>query len=369
MMSGKPPKESISEIEAPWSAIRKSARNIYRDRRLFKAVNSVSRVKKLSFPDLKTFCGHYLISSDQGVFAIQDGQMLQLIQRDTYGIAVREGELFIACSNDNYSSVCKCALPESLRPGGSLKFSEIFRVPINKSGRIHQIGFYNDALAVAQTCSNSIVFLNPSSGEILSECRPFRDRFGTAIGGDHNHINSISQCGECLLFCAYKAGPTAMIGLLHENRVKGYPIRNKGAHDVYLSGKTLYYSDTFGGTFTDESSECGFLMANKIRVDEEFFNKPPGFAIRGVSQRGPELVVGHSHKGPRAKRFDGNGALFRIVENKVVQTVKTPFAQVYDIVRMDGKHFDAPPDFLRWDEINPFLESILGAPIYEMRLD
>jgi hypothetical protein len=367
-MKKEAPIQSIANVESPWSTIRKTLRNLRRNRDLFRAVNSESCVRQLDVPEAKTFSGNYLVSSDRGVFAIQAGKMFRLLEVDTFGIAVRDGELFVACSNDSYSSVCRCALPKKIANGGQLKFTELLRVPIIKSGRIHQIAFFKDMLVVAQTAANSILFLNPASGEILSECSPFRDRFGKAIGGDHNHINSVSQCGDCLLFCAYKTGPTAMIGVIHENRVKGYPIKNRGAHDVHISGKTLFYSDTFGGTFTDGSSECGFPMANRCAVDEEFFKKPPGFAIRGISQSGEEMVIGHSHKGPRAKRFDGNGALFRVVQNKVVQTLTTPFAQVYDVVRVDGKHFDAPPTVQTWDEINSFLESVLGAPIYEIEL-
>ncbi|MEP6662294.1 MAG: hypothetical protein ABJC04_01400 [Verrucomicrobiota bacterium] len=363
------PKQPLAPVEPGWKVMRKTIRGVHRNRALLRAVNTTVRVRKLNVPEGKTFSENYLISSDRGVFALQKGEMFQLTDVDTFGIAVCHGELFAACSNDDFSSVGKCAFSLPLLPNASLKFTEIFRTPINKKGRIHQINFYHDTLAVTLTAENSIAFLNPSSGEILSECSPFRDGFGAAIGGDHNHINSLSQCGESLLFCAYKAGTGALIGIISGKRVQGYPVKNKGAHDVYISGRTLFYSDTFGAMFGEGRSECGFLMSNNQPVDEMFFNQPPGFAIRGICQRGEEMIVGHSHKGPRSKRFAGNGALLRIVKDKVVQTLTVPFAQVYDIVGLDGQHFDAPPAFQTWDETNAFLESVLGAPIYSRTLD
>lgn len=362
-MSSLPP-PSIAPIEASFSTIRKTIRGLYRNRRLFKAANSSSRISSVNWPGIEKISGNYFVSGDKGIFAIIDKHAWQLTDLDTFGIAVRGGELFAATSTDDFSSISKCVLPEKIAAGKTLAFREIFRTAINKSGRIHQIAFYGETLGATLTSANSIIFLDGESGAVLSECAPFRDAFGEIIRGDHNHINSLSQSGDCLLFCAYRAGATGMIGVVHENRVKGYPARNRGAHDVSLSGDMLYYSDTFGG----RGKECGFLMANNSPVDKEFFEKPPGYAIRGFSQTGDELILGHSHKGPRAKRFDGNGALFRLVNGKVQQTIRTPFAQVYDIVRADGKHFEKTSAFTTWQAINQHLETVLGPAIYEREL-
>jgi len=364
------PPPPVVPLESPIGAIRKTFSKAIRDRRFVKAINSEWEIHRVEGTDVTAFSGDYLISGEKGIFAIKEKELLQLFGTRTFGIARRGNELFAASSNDHYSAVCKASLPEEIAVGKSLRFSEIFRIRTSKSGRIHQIGFYNDQLAIANTDSNSILFLDPDSGEVISECFPFRDHFGLPVVGDFNHINSVSQCGECLLFCAYRTGTNSMIGVLHGKRVRGYAATNVGAHDVHLAGDVVYYSDTFGKPVSEGGSECGFLMANGQPVDEEFFSQADGGrAVRGIAGCGNELVVGHSHKGSRSKRYKGKGSIFRIVNGKVECEISVPFSQVYDIMRTDGRHFEESPCHGTWDEVNAFLESRLGPCIYERELD
>jgi hypothetical protein len=361
--------ERIVPLKNTLDSLRHVVSRSVRDRKFVKSLNAESKITAVPGFDFKVFSGDYLVSGDRGIYAIRDGKLLNLFGTRTFGIAIRGTELFTASSNDHYSSICKAVLPDQIAPGASLKFTELFRTPTSKSGRIHQIGFFNDQLAVAHTDANAILFLNPETGDVISQCQPFRDHFGLPIGGDYNHINSVSQCGECLLFCAYRAGENSLICVLHENRVKGYAVPNTGAHDIHLTGETLYYSDTFGRPVSAGGDECGYLMANGHRVDEAYFSKPPGRAVRGIAGSGDELLVGHSHKGPRAKRYKGSGSVFRIVGGKVVHEVVVPFSQVYDILRLDGRHFEEPPRFKTWDELNRFLSATLGPCAYERELD
>jgi hypothetical protein len=358
----------IAPLVSTLEAVRKAISRAGRDRRFVKSINSKSTISRLAGSEFGVFSGDYLISGDKGIYAIRKGTFLRLFNTRTFGIAIRGNELFAACSNDHYSSICKASLPADIAADERLRFSEIFRTPTSKSGRIHQIAFYNDQLAVAHTDGNAILFLCPDSGELLSECRPFRDHFGDPIPGDHNHLNSVSQCGECLLFCAYKAGDRALLGVLHGDRVKAYPIRNVGAHDIHLEGRNLWHSDTFGLSVDKGGDGCGYPMKNNRRVDGESFSAPPGKVMRGVAGTGEELLVGHSHKGPRAKRYDGNGSIIRLVGEKVVGETTVPFSQVYDILRLDGRHFDEPPAFVTWDDVNDHFTSILGPCVYEQTL-
>jgi hypothetical protein len=348
-----------------WKTLQKAVKAVRRNARLFRAANSPARMVRWHEPGAAVFTGSYFISTDRGVFVLERGELFQLTQQETYGMAVRQGRFYLAISSDDYSCICSSSLPERLREGTVLELKEHHRVPIHKGGRVHQIAFYRNHLALAETASNCITFMDVTTGQLAGRWYPFRDQFGRAIKGDHNHINSVSECGDCLLFCAYKAGEAAMIGVIEGGRVMGYRAPNLGAHDVHITGDTLYYSDTFGATFAGGDSECGYLMANGMAVDEEFFSIPPGFAIRGVCQQGEEMLLGHSHKGSRAKRFSGNGSLFRLVNGRVVHAMKAPFAQVYDIIGTDGRHFDEPARPQTWEEVNGLLESVLGPPVYE----
>lgn len=359
-------RERIVKLPSPWISARKAFIHHGRDRKFTAAVNSAFTVEEVKGADFGNVTGDYLISGDRGVHAIVGGRFLRLSEVRTFGIAVRNGMLWCAASGDRYSSICRAALPTQLEPGQRLKFEEIHRAPTSKNGRYHQICFIDDRLAVTATDNNAILFLDPMSGETIAECLPFRDHFGVPMSGDHNHINSVSQCGECLLFCAYKAGKRALLCVLHGDRVKAYPISNVGAHDIHLEGRNLWHSDTFGHPEDDGGDGCGYPMKNNRPVDAEFFSKPPGKVMRGIAGTGEELLVGHSHKGPRAKRYDGNGSIIRLVGEKVIEETAVPFSQVYDILRLDGRHFDAPPAIGTWDEINGLFTSILC--VYEQSL-
>jgi hypothetical protein len=358
----------IVPLETPFQMVRKAFARIYRDRCFVRSVNATSVIRRISVPSLRQVSGNYLISGDTGIHAIQDGVLLRLFGTRSYGIAVRGNELFAASSNDHYSSIHKALIPKEFSDGDTLRFSEIFRIGTNKKGRVHQIAFFNDQLAVTHTYANTILFLDPESGSVISECKPFRDHFGWPIEGDHNHINSLSQCGECLLFSAYRAGTRSLIGAIYGDDVKGYAVDHVGIHDVYVTGKMIYYSDTFGDPVSTGGDDCGFLMANNRRVAEDCFSRPPGRAIRGIANVGNELLVGHSHKGARSKRYEGNGGLFRIIDGKVADEIVLPFAQVYDLMRTDGRHFEEPPHFEKWEELNEFLSSTLGPCVYEQRI-
>ena len=361
--------ERIAPVARPIPAARKAFAHALRDRRFVAALGACSTVADLDASGFANFTGNYLISGDRGVHAVVGGRFLRLSEVRTFGIAVRGGRLYCASSDDRYSSITRADLPAVIEPGQTLDFTEIQRSPTSKNGRYHQIGFMGDRLAVAATERNSVLLLDPEDGNTISEIRPFRDHFGDPVSGDHNHINSVSECGECLLFCAYKAGDHALLCVLHGDRVKGYRISNWGAHDICIEGRNLWHSDTFGVPAELGGDECGYPMKNNRRVAEDFFSKPPGRVVRGISGIGGELLIGHSHKGPRSKRYDGKGSIIRLAEGSFAGEIEVPFAQVYDILRLDGKRFDEPPAVGTWEEVNAFFEETLGSCVYERKLD
>lgn len=362
-------RERIVTLPSPWNAARRVFSNNSRDRKFTVAVNSGFTVAVAREANFEIITGDYLVSGDRGVHAIVGGRFLQLSEVRTFGIAVRDGRIWCASSGDRYSSITRADLPAVLEPGQRLDFTEIHRAPTSKNGRYHQIGFMGDSLAVAATERNSILFLDPEDGKTISECQPFRDHFGDPIPGDHNHINSVYECGECLLFCAYKAGNHALLCVLHGNQVKAYQISNRGAHDICIEGRNLWHSDTFGVPEDKGGDDCGYPMKNNRRVAEDFFSKPPGRVVRGISGTGGELLFGHSHKGPRSKRYDGKGSIIRLDGGSFAGEFEVPFAQVYDILRLDGKRFDEPPAVGTWEEVNAFFEETLGPCVYGRELD
>ena len=144
-----------------WKTVRKHWNSLRRNARLFHAANSRARVTRWHAPEAAMFSGSYFVSTDRGVFAIEGGELLQLTRQETYGMAVRDGRLYLAVSSDDYSCICSARLPDRLEEGSIVEPEEHYRVPIHKSGRVHQIAFYGDLLALAETVSNGVTLKTP----------------------------------------------------------------------------------------------------------------------------------------------------------------------------------------------------------------
>jgi hypothetical protein len=355
---------SLGALSSAWKAFRHQRA----DERARRDARRRYIVRRVDLPAIDAVMGQYLVTSERGLFAIHGGRMFQLFAGDTFGLAVRGDDIFVASSTNLGSRVVRTTLEGGLVEGTSVLCEEIYAVKASKHSRIHQLGMVGDVLAVCQTSTNSIVLLDPSTGAVRREIHPMVDAVGTPVTVDHNHLNSVSQCGQVILFCLYRAGSGSMLGVLHGDRVKGYAVRNVGAHDVHVAGRTIYYSDTFGETYTRPGVENGFLMIDDRRFDEAFFGGARGYAIRGFAQAGDELLIGHSHKGPRRTRFKGRGGLLRCVRGAVVEDIALPCSQVYDVVQLSGRHFDVPPAVTTWDDVTALFESVFGKPIYEIAL-
>jgi hypothetical protein len=333
-----------------------------------------SQIARVDASGFKNFTGSYFISSDRGIYFLSNGELVKLFGEHTYGIAIRDGVLFTATDDGSYSQVLRCTLPSGLEAGQTLHFESLYQTHITERGsRIHQIAFFHDAIAVAQTSTNSIVLISPESGEVLREIIPLRDENGAARVGDYNHLNSVSECGEVLLFCAYSAnyradGDTALLGLVCGNKVTGYTVKHRGAHDFYITGRSVYYCDSLGSKSGAPLDDCGSLKINNQPFAPEYFDQPPGYFVRGMCRQGEELVIGHSHKGERKKRFEGTGALLRCKGERVIEEVTAPFAQIYDFLSPAGKTFPEAPQVRTWSEVNELMESVFGPPQYQMEL-
>jgi hypothetical protein len=354
-------------LMTPLQAALRGFKNGRREARHKRRANGSFRIIKIRAEGLEGVRGNYLITTEKGVFGVIHQQLYQLFAGNSFGIALRDGELFLATSTDFVSRIIRTRLPEAIEAGRELTFRELAQFSTAKHGRVHQVTFFQDRLVVCNTGANSLVFVDPETGRVEREIHPIVDTFGHKIGGAHNHLNSVSVCGGVLLFCAYRAGPGSLLGLVYEDRVRGYAVERLGAHDIYVSGEDIYYCDTFGAR-TGAADGCGYLMVNNRKFDENFFTTPTGYALRGLSKTGDELIIGHSHKGDRRKRFKGQGSLIRCVGNRAVEELPMPFAQVYDVVELNGSHFDVPPAVTAWEEVNNLFESVFGKPAYDVSL-
>lgn len=304
----------------------------------------------------------YFFTSDKGLFRVTPAGITRLFGLPVYGFALRGDRFYMAVNLGRLSLVVRGDRQALERPGAQLNLQTLYGRSITSSNeRLHQLTSGPDGLWVANTARNSLLLIDAETGAAKKEIFPFLDRFGAPVTGDHNHINSVVQYGDAVLFTAYRAGGRSLIGLYDGKTVRGFGYRNAGAHDVYLWGSDIVFCDTFG----DAGRESGGVIRAGRPFAGDFFSGPPGFIVRGMAGQNGEVIVGHSHKGQRKQRFKGRGGLLVFRGDTPAFVVPAPAAQIYQITTAQG-------GFLPFDEnaanaavIAEKLEKSLGAACYE----
>lgn len=307
------------------SVLRKKTTQLLEERRLLNGFDLESELDE-----------RYFVTTEQGIFLIGPGEGRLLTRCGGYGFGFYKDMAYFSIDKDGVSSVC--SLPrELLLDKGTFrkdKYSHIlYEVPTKSSnGRIHQLTITVDGhLLFANTGRNSIVRLAPETGDI-EEITPFPDRFGEPILDDHNHINSVVEYDGMIFFVAYKAGDKSLIGCIKGPEAKGFFYENQGGHDIYKTNSGFLFLDTFG-------QGKGHAITENGRIYTEFLGQGTGYVLRGGAGNNAEWILGHSHKGPRKKRFEGRGGLIVIKQDRC-SYVELPAAQIYQIIRYDGHFFD-----------------------------
>src|SRR5262249_49425808 len=132
---------------------------------------------------------------------------------------------------------------------------------------------------------------------------------------------------------------------------------NMGVHDCILAGEDLFFSDSYRMW---EQGKGGAAARNGEFIDAAHFDANPAHFVRGIAGEGDELLIGDSHVGAREERFGGAGALIQVERDRVMRRIALPAAQIYDILREDGAHFDRPPAPQGYAEAEALLARRLG---------
>jgi hypothetical protein len=306
----------------------------------------------------------YLITSERGVHLLAGDELARVAELPSFGIAIAGDDVYLADSTSSQTGVLRTSLATLLDEAADLATERLFSQRILTSNeRIHQICLAGDALWVANTARNTLLRLDRRSGAVGAEIAPFLDRFGDPVLHDQNHLNSVCACGDALLFVAYRAGPRSLIGLVADGQVVGFGFPHVGVHDIHIAGGDVIFSDTFGAG--EDADAGGAPFVNGKPLDPGFFAAPPGCVVRGVAGGGGQLVIGHSHKGIRQKRFEGRAGLLVAEGGRIVARSELPFSQFYDVVQLSGRKFDEPPAVQGFAEIRSLLAGVLGPPVYE----
>lgn len=325
------------------SLLDKSANYYYKFR---KAIKRNPPKIETSIEGLDVF-HNYLICTELGIFHLTKGKIKQLTSSPGYSLIVNADKAYAAfertyvqnISVKQASFVSEFKLQDLL--DGKIDFRSdgkmgrvLHRMPFsNSNGRIHQISFWRDAgtksnshLMISETDRNCIFLLNLSD-DSNKTIYPFSDHFSSPIRDwDHNHINSVVCVDGIIYFVAYKGLEDAsFIGYLKDQKVFGWHAHPRGFHDLIPTSTGFLTCDTFG------RDEHGRLLDENGYRNQEFFEQYD-MAPRGIVCSDEELLVGHSHKGPRSKRYLGKGGLILINSVGEPKYYEMPWSQTYSII-------------------------------------
>jgi hypothetical protein len=351
-----------NEMLRPWLRGLQACRAELRRARYLKAR---SNIRKVAGVEVGLRCV-YLFTTNKGVYRLDSSGIYRILKAPAYGIAIKGEWVFLALFAEGCSSVVRGDRRALVENGRPLSFRELYRIETPSSNeRIHQIFCSEDALWVANTPRNTLLKIDPEECRVLAEIPVMLDRFGQPVMFDNNHINSVAEWDGVVLFAAYRAGEESMIGVYDGEAVTGYAYRNVGVHDIFLTEDDFYFCDTFGNGETDSG---GAPITGDGVLDPAFFERPPGCIVRGLAGSSEELLIGHSHKGSRAKRFNGHGAILVSRNGKVVSRIDVAPAQVYQIITSDGDFVIPRPAKVYADGVRQVLAKALGDPIYQAKV-
>jgi hypothetical protein len=301
--------------------------------------------------------GRYILSSDRGVYHLSANAIRLLTPIPAFGIARVEDDIYLATWHEEESLVLVGSWP-ALLAGADCGWRELYRVrTLDDGGRIHQIAACGDALWLANTARNMLTKIDRRTGEWRANIAPFRCEHGHPILVDHNHVNSVFAEPAYLLFGAFRINRRSAFGLVGDGKVALYPYRNMGIHDCILAGEDLFFSDSYRMW---EEGKGGAAARNGEFIDGAHFDTNPAHFVRGIAGEGDELLIGDSHVGAREERFRGAGALIHVERDRVARRIALPAAQIYDILRENGAHFDRRPGPQSFVEAEALLARRLG---------
>jgi hypothetical protein len=304
----------------------------------------------------------YFLTSDQGMFRCDPAGLHQIVEVHLYGCTIVGPKVFMGFYVDQFATFVEGNAAALFSPGLPFNFRHIFsETTADHGGRIHQITSCGEIVWLARTTAGAVLRYDISKRK-LTNYTLIRDRFDAPIRSDVNHINSVVQYGDVVLFAGTRAGNKSIVGILHEDRVTGFGYKNVGVHDIYLTQSGFLFFDTFG---PQRPGEGGVPVTEQGVLYPEIFSKPPGYVLRGAAQTAQEILFGSSHKGERKHRFDGNGELLIVEGGRLRSAKRLPGAQVYQIITATGAMLTPPPTPPSASAVRSMLEAALGKPIYE----
>jgi hypothetical protein len=313
------------------------------------------------------------VSTSSGLFLLDNGQWTQLLETKGYGVAVApDGRVFAVCSPGEESVIVRARLKRGSAGAYLADASVLCRFETRyHPERIHQIAWdsHNGRVLCANTRRNSLLSIDPDSGAFVDEFFPFCDRFGGTIWTDHNHVNGIAAHYGKLLFSAHTVGANgSALGFVDGRRVRLYGFEGRGVHDILLHDGGVVFSDSFRLT----QRALNPAVSGTVMRSGEAYLSPAIDAIeqqvmiRGITLRGQISCIGASTYTRRDKRSDNSGGGLLVFRGgELLEHIRGPFSQVYDVLPVNGEHTDKPSPDLDGDALDALFRRDVGPCIYD----
>ena len=306
--------------------------------------------------------GTYLITTDRGVFLLTGSTVRRISRLPAFGIAISEDQqIYLATWGPGRTTIVTAPL-ERVLAAKIRCWREIWQLPIaNFAARVHQISACENSLWLANTAENSLTRLDRKTGAWQATVAPFACSFGHPIQTDHNHVNGVLARQNYVVFSAFKINRQAAFGVFGDGKLWLFSYPNMGVHDCVFDGTEFLFCDSY--CFWQPQTHGALYRAGE-NVFEDFFREAEASFLRGIAGNGSETLVGNSYGGDRTKRFTGKCQVF-VLRNtdQTPQRLELPAAQVYDIIRTDGEHFERSPANRTASEVAENFEAIFGPPV------
>lgn len=313
------------------------------------------------------------VSTSSGLFLLDNGQWTQVLKTKGYGVAVAtDGRVFAVCSPGEDSLIVRARLKRSNKGAYLADASVLCRFETRyHPERIHQIAWdsHTGRLLCANTRRNSLLSIDPDSGAFVDEFFPFCDQFGGTIWTDHNHVNGIAGHYGKLLFSAHTVGANgSALGFVEGRRVRMYGFNGRGVHDILLHDGGIVFSDSFrSARMTVDPTVSGTLMrSGEAYLGTAIDAMEQQVMIRGIALRGDISCIGASAYTRRDKRSaDSGGGLLVFRGRELLEHIRGPFSQVYDVLPVNGEHTDKSTPDLDGDALDAIFRRDIGPCIYD----
>jgi len=266
-----------------------------------------------------TVVGHFIVSTANGLFLIEDGNLYELLEGNFYGVTLWDNNIVAYKTYGHKGKIIQ--FPNNGRFDGQKCDSILFGLPHG----CHQIDCLGDSLYITDTYNNRIIKFGLHDFQI-SNFYPLGILIQGRSSPNYAHLNSIFFYGEdAFIYChneSTKTNRKSRILMADENfEKKGFLKTNsRNGHNVVFFEGHYYHCDSMGRSLKRDN-EIVFQSAH---------------LTRGLSITNEYIVVGGSDFAEREKRSQTKGYLYFLTHEFDLHYECALPGPVHEIRKLDG---------------------------------